>query len=61
LVSGGYVHRDTDGSHIAPRQAGREVLALLKDEEFLAFMSMGGLWDACKSGEHSNFYDLYKT
>ncbi|KAF8171202.1 hypothetical protein K438DRAFT_1613188, partial [Mycena galopus ATCC 62051] len=41
LVSGGYVHCDTDGNRIAPRQAGREVLALLNDEEFLAFMSMG--------------------
>ncbi|KAJ7340738.1 hypothetical protein DFH08DRAFT_811931 [Mycena albidolilacea] len=25
LVSGGYVHRDTDGNRISPRQAGREV------------------------------------
>ncbi|KAF7354451.1 hypothetical protein MVEN_01134200 [Mycena venus] len=45
LVSGSYVHRDTNGNFIAPRQAGLEVLALLNDEEFLAFMSMGGLWD----------------
>ncbi|KAJ7829161.1 hypothetical protein B0H14DRAFT_2594206 [Mycena olivaceomarginata] len=39
-------------NHIAPRQAGCEVLALLNDEEFLAFMLMNGLWDACKSGVH---------
>jgi hypothetical protein len=38
---------------IAPRQAGPEVLALLKDNEFLAFMSMGGLWDVSQSGAWS--------
>jgi hypothetical protein len=35
---------------IAPCQAVPEVLALLKDNEFLAFMSMGGLWDVSQSG-----------
>jgi hypothetical protein len=50
LVSGGYVHSDMNGNCIAPRQAGPEVLALLKDDEFLAFMSMGGLWDVSQSG-----------
>ncbi|KAJ7732100.1 hypothetical protein B0H14DRAFT_2639932 [Mycena olivaceomarginata] len=38
-----------NGNCIAPRQAGPEVLALLKDDEFLAFMSMGGLWDVSQS------------
>ncbi|KAF7364704.1 hypothetical protein MVEN_00340200 [Mycena venus] len=52
LVSGGYVHSDMYGNHIAPRQAGPEVLALLKDDEFRAFMSMGGLWDVSRSGIH---------
>ncbi|KAJ6452472.1 hypothetical protein C8R45DRAFT_1223516 [Mycena sanguinolenta] len=52
LVSGGYVHSDMDGNRIAPRQAGPEVLALLKDDKFLAFMSMTGLWDVSKSGTH---------
>ncbi|KAJ7812808.1 hypothetical protein B0H14DRAFT_2605526 [Mycena olivaceomarginata] len=37
------------GNCIAPRQAGPEVLALLKDDEFLAFMSMGRLWDVSQS------------
>ncbi|KAJ7719255.1 hypothetical protein B0H14DRAFT_3098620 [Mycena olivaceomarginata] len=43
LVSGGYVLEDENGNHIAPRQAGPEVLALLNDEEFLGYMSMTGL------------------
>ncbi|KAF7341642.1 hypothetical protein MSAN_02061900 [Mycena sanguinolenta] len=52
LISGGFVLSDTDGSQIPPRQAGSEVLALLKDEEFLGFMSMSGLWDISRSGVH---------
>ncbi|KAJ7840547.1 hypothetical protein B0H14DRAFT_3140495 [Mycena olivaceomarginata] len=52
LISGGYVHSDMNGNCIAPRQAGPEVLALLKDDEFLAFMSMGRLWNVPQSGIH---------
>ncbi|KAJ7038972.1 hypothetical protein C8F04DRAFT_1321658 [Mycena alexandri] len=52
LVSGGYVLVDEDGNETAPRQAGHEVLALLKDDEFLGFMSMQGLSDEAKSGVH---------
>ncbi|KAJ7308592.1 hypothetical protein DFH08DRAFT_944451 [Mycena albidolilacea] len=53
LVSGGYVLVDEDGNETPPRQAGPEVLALLKDDEFLGFMSMGGLSEESRSG---NFY-----
>ncbi|KAJ7831981.1 hypothetical protein B0H13DRAFT_2240508 [Mycena leptocephala] len=52
LVSGGYVLEDENGNHIAPRQAGPEVLALLNDEEFLGYMSMTGLSNTNKSGLH---------
>lgn len=45
---------DENGNSIAPRQAGPEVLALLNDEEFVGFMSMDGLRDESKSGEHFN-------
>lgn len=50
LVSGGYVLVNEDGHETAPRQAGREVLALLKDDEFLSFMSMKGLSEETNSG-----------
>ncbi|KAJ7623989.1 hypothetical protein B0H17DRAFT_1288780 [Mycena rosella] len=50
LVSGGYVFSDENGNKIAPRQAGREVLALLEDQRFLKFMSMEGLSDGSNSG-----------
>ncbi|KAJ7808632.1 hypothetical protein B0H14DRAFT_3091039 [Mycena olivaceomarginata] len=41
--------RHLNGNHIAPRQAGPEVLALLNDEEFLGYMSMTGLSNTNKS------------
>ncbi len=43
LVSGGYVTSDTDGTQIAPRQAGRGVLSLVNNEEFMKMMGMGCL------------------
>ncbi|KAF7349031.1 hypothetical protein MVEN_01424500 [Mycena venus] len=52
LVSGGYVLEDVTGNSIPPRQAGSEVLALLKDDEFLGYMSMTGLTNASRSGLH---------
>ncbi|KII95863.1 hypothetical protein PLICRDRAFT_98567, partial [Plicaturopsis crispa FD-325 SS-3] len=55
LISGGFVLHDIDGVPLpAPRQAGREVCALLEDPEFIRLMSMEGLVDKSRSGE-SNF------